>query len=168
MFDLPLLLGMSEVAVISLCVWSIEIIVIFYSIFGGLKVVAISDLINAVGLLVGGLLILFFVLMLIGDGSVSLGSSTFWNSNPDKFNAIGAVDSSIPFGTTFTGMMIAKMYCWGTNQSILQGVFGAKSLKEGQKDMLLVGFVKFLIPVIAVLPSVIAWHVFDGNLEDAE
>jgi SSS family solute:Na+ symporter len=106
--------------------------------------------------------------MLIGDGSVSLGSSTFWNSNPDKFNAIGAVDSSIPFGTTFTGMMIAKMYCWGTNQWILQGVFGAKSLKEGQKDMLLVGFVKFLIPVIAVLPSVIAWHVFDGNLEDAE
>jgi SSS family solute:Na+ symporter len=168
MFDLPLLLGMSESAVIWLCVWSIGIIGVFYAIFGGLKAVAISDLINAIGLLIGGLLIPFFGLMLIGDGSVSDGLSTLWNSNPDKFNAIGDVDSSIPFGTIFTGMMIAQMYYWGTNQSILQRVFGAKSLKEGQKGMLLAGFVKFLIPVIVVLPGIIAWHVFDGNLEDAD
>jgi SSS family solute:Na+ symporter len=60
------------------------------------------------------------------------------------------------------------MYYWGTNQSILQRVFGAKSLKEGQKGMLLAGFVKFLIPIIVVLPGIIAWHVFDGNLEDAD
>jgi SSS family solute:Na+ symporter len=159
---------MSEAAIIWLCVWSIGIIGVFYAIFGGLKAVAISDLINAIGLLIGGLLIPFFGLMLIGDGSVSEGLSTLWNSNPDKFNAIGTVDSSIPFGTIFTGMMIAQMYYWGTNQSILQRVFGAKSLKEGQKGMLLAGFVKFLIPIIVVLPGIIAWHVFDGNLEDAD
>ena len=168
MFDLPDVLGISESATIWICVWSIGIIGIVYAIFGGLKAVAVSDLVNAIGLLIGGLLIPVFGLMLIGDGSVADGLSELWNSNPEKFNAVGGVDASIPVGTIFTGMMIAQMYYWGTNQSILQRVFGASSLKEGQKGMILAGFVKFLIPVIVVLPGIIAWHVFQGSLDNAD
>ncbi|WP_298516729.1 solute:sodium symporter family transporter [uncultured Kordia sp.] len=168
MFDLPTLFGMSQGSVITICVWSIGIIGVIYAIFGGLKAVAVSDLVNAIGLLIGGLLIPIFGLLLIGDGSISDGISTLWNENPEKFDAIGEVDASIPFGTIFTGMMIAQMYYWGTNQSILQRVFGAKSLKEGQKGMILAGFVKFLIPIIVVLPGIIAWHLFDGTLENAD
>jgi len=168
MFDLPTALNMSDSGVIWVCVLSIGVIGIIYAIFGGLKAVAVSDLVNAIGLLIGGLLIPIFGLMLIGDGNVSEGLSTLWNTNPEKFNAVGGADASIPFGTIFTGMMIAQMYYWGTNQSILQRVFGAKSLKEGQKGMILAGFVKFLIPVIVVLPGIIAWHVFQGNLEHAD
>ena len=168
MFDLPVLFGMSESGVITICVWSIGIIGVFYAIFGGLKAVAVSDLVNAIGLLIGGLLIPVFGLLLIGDGSVSEGLTILWDSNPEKFDAIGDVDASIPFGTIFTGMMIAQIYYWGTNQSILQRVFGAKSLKEGQKGMMIAGFVKFLIPVIVVLPGIIAWHIFEGNLSNAD
>ncbi|MDC3242406.1 solute:sodium symporter family transporter, partial [Flavobacteriaceae bacterium] len=76
------------------------------------------------------LLIPFFGLSVIGNGSVMDGLNTLWNSNPEKFNAVGDVTSSIPFGTIFTGMMIAQIYYWGTNQSILQRVFGAKNLAE--------------------------------------
>ena len=168
MFDLPELLGMSQSGVIWLCVWSIGIIGIIYAIFGGLKAVAVSDLINAIGLLIGGLLIPIFGLSVIGDGNVMDGLDTLWNSNPEKFNAVGDVTSSIPFGTIFTGMMIAQIYYWGTNQSILQRVFGAKNLAEGQKGMMAAAFVKFLIPVIVVLPGIIAWHVFEGNLDNAD
>ncbi|NMH89036.1 solute:sodium symporter family transporter [Flavivirga sp. Y03] len=168
MFNLPEVLGVSQSTVIWICVWSIGIIGSIYAIFGGLKAVAVSDLVNAIGLLIGGLLIPVFGLMLIGDGSVSNGLSTLWEANPEKFNAKGEIDSFIPFGTIFTGMMIAQMYYWGTNQSILQRVFGAKSLKEGQKGMILAGFVKFLIPVIVVLPGVIAWHVFGNDLGNAD
>ena len=50
MFDLPELLGMEESSVIILCVWTIGLIGIVYAIFGGLKAVAVSDLINAIGL----------------------------------------------------------------------------------------------------------------------
>lgn len=168
MFDLPEAMGMSEWTVIWICVWTIGCIGIIYAIFGGLKAVAVSDLINAIGLLIGGLLIPIFGLMVIGDGDFFNGIDILWDSNPDKFDAIGEVDASIPFGTIFTGMMIAQIYYWGTNQSILQRVFGAKSLKEGQKGMMLAAFVKFLIPVIVVLPGIIAWHIFDGNLENAD
>ena len=125
-------------------------------------------MVNAIGLLIGGLLIPVFGLILIGDGSISEGLSELWTENPEKFDAIGDIDSFIPFGTIFTGMMIAQMYYWGTNQSILQRVFGAKSLADGQKGMILAGFVKFLIPVIVVLPGVIAWHVFGNDLTNAD
>jgi len=168
MLDLPTLLGMTQSAVMWICVWTIGIIGILYAIFGGLKAVAVSDLMNAIGLLIGGLLIPMFGLQLIGDGSLSEGMSILWNTHPEKFNAVGAVDASIPFGTIFTGMMIAQMYYWGTNQAILQRVFGAKSLAEGQKGMILAGFVKFLIPIIVVLPGIIAWHLFEGNLANAD
>jgi SSS family solute:Na+ symporter len=168
LFDLPNALGIDSWVVIWICVWIIGLIGIVYAIFGGLKAVAVSDLINAIGLLVGGLLIPIFGLMLIGDNSISQGFSVLWESNPDKFEMVGAVDSSIPFSTVFTGMMIAQMYYWGTNQSILQRVFAAKSLKEGQKGMMLAALVKFLIPVVVVLPGIIAWHYFDGQLENPD
>jgi len=168
MFDLPELLGVSQSTVIWICVWSIGLIGSVYAIFGGLKAVAVSDLVNAIGLLIGGLLIPVFGLMLIGDGSVSDGFSELWAANPDKFNAKGEVDSYLPFSTLFTGLMIAQMYYWGTNQSILQRVFGAKSLAEGQKGMMLAGFVKFLIPIIVVLPGIIAWHIFGAELENPD
>ena len=168
MFDLPQSLHMDAWAVIWICVITIGIIGMIYAIFGGLKAVAVSDLINAIGLLVGGLLIPVFGLMLIGDGDLGKGLGILWDSNPEKFQMKGAVDSSIPFGTIFTGMMLAQIYYWGTNQSILQRVFGAKSLKEGQKGMLLAAFVKFVIPIVVVLPGIIAWHVFDGQLENAD
>ncbi|WP_346881729.1 solute:sodium symporter family transporter [uncultured Algibacter sp.] len=168
MFDLPETLGISQSAVIWVCVWSIGIIGSIYAIFGGLKAVAVSDLVNAIGLLIGGLLIPIFGLMLIGDGNISDGLNELWTENPDKFKVKGEIDSFIPFSTIFTGMMIAQMYYWGTNQSILQRVFGAKSLADGQKGMILAGFVKFLIPIIVVLPGVIAWHVFGNDLDNAD
>ena len=167
-FDLPNVFGITESATIKICVWSIGTIGIIYAIFGGLKAVAVSDLVNAVGLLTGGLLIPFFGLMLIGDNSVLDGLNILWNSNPEKFDAFGRIDSSIPIETIFTGMMIAQIYYWGTNQSMLQRVFGASSLREGQKGMILAGLVKFLIPVIVVLPGIIAWHIFGGSLENAD
>ncbi len=168
MFELPSLLGVSETAMYWICVWSIGFIGIIYAIYGGLKAVAVSDLINAIGLLIGGLLIPYFGLSMIGDGSILDGLNAVWTDNQDKFDVVGGPTSSIPFGTVFTGMMIAQMYYWGTNQSILQRVFGAKSLAEGQKGMMLAAFVKFLIPVIVVLPGIIAWHMFGSELNDAD
>ncbi len=169
MFQLPETLGVSETASYWICVWSIGLIGIVYAIYGGLKAVAVSDLVNAIGLLVGGLLIPFFGLLMISDDNTVMGGLTkLWTDNQDKFDVTGDITSSIPVGTIFTGMMIAQIYYWGTNQSILQRVFGAKSLAEGQKGMLLAAFVKFLIPVIVVLPGIIAFNMFGSELSDAD
>jgi SSS family solute:Na+ symporter len=168
MFDVPKLLDVTHTQSIWICVWGIGIIGSIYAVFGGLKAVAISDSINAVGLLVGGILIPIFGLMMIGDGSILDGISILTTENPDKFNSLGEPTDPVPFHTIFTGMMLVQLFYWGTNQQIIQRALGAKDLKEGQKGLLLASFIKILGPLIVVLPGIIAYHIFQGNLESAD
>ncbi len=168
MFNIPELLDITKTQSIWLCVWGIGIIGSIYAIFGGLKAVAVSDTINAVGLLIGGLMIPVFGLMAIGDGSIMDGVTILTTANPEKFNAIGSSTSSVPFATIFTGMMLVQLFYWGTNQAIIQRALGAQNLVEGQKGLLLASFIKILGPLIVVLPGIIAWHMFDGALENGD
>jgi len=65
-------------------------------------------------------------------------------------------------------MMLVQLLYWGTNQQIIQRALAAKDLKEGQKGLLLASFIKILGPLIVVLPGLIAYHIFEGNLESAD
>ena len=168
MFNIPELLGVTHTQSIWICVWGIGIIGSVYAVFGGLKAVAVSDSINAIGLLIGGILIPIFGLMLISDGSILEGLSTLTTENPDKFKSMGGPTDPVPFYTIFTGMMLVQLFYWGTNQQIIQRALGAKDLKEGQKGLLLASFIKILGPIIVVLPGIIAYHLFQGNLQSAD
>ena len=168
MFNVPEILGVSDGTALWITVWGIGIVGSIYAIFGGLKAVAVSDSINAIGLFAGGLLIPIFGLMAIGDGHVFKGLDILMQSAPDKFNAIGSPDSYIPFATIFTGMMLVQLFYWGTNQAIIQRALGAKNLKEGQKGLLLAAFVKILGPVLVVLPGIIAFYMFKGQLANPD
>ena len=168
MFDVPALFGISDTAALWLTVWAIGIIGSIYAIFGGLKAVAVSDTINAVGLLIGGVMIPVFGLMAIGQGDIFAGISVLYTENPDKFVAAGGPDSSIPIATIFTGMMLVQLFYWGTNQAIIQRALGAKSLVEAQKGLLFAACIKILGPIIVVLPGIIAWHMFKGELTVAD
>lgn len=168
MFNIPELLGVSKTTALWITVWGIGIVGSIYAIFGGLKAVAVSDTINAVGLLIGGLLIPFFGLLAIGNGSLGEGITTLMQSNPEKFKSLGGSDSSIPLGTIFTGMMLVQLFYWGTNQAIIQRALGAKNLKEGQKGLLLASFIKILGPLIVVLPGIIAYHMFGDTITNAD
>ena len=168
MFNVPELLGISETAALWVTVWGIGIVGSIYAIFGGLKAVAVSDTINAVGLIIGGILIPIFGLIMIGDGSLFSGIDTLIKANPDKFKSLGGESASVPFSTIFTGMMLVQLFYWGTNQAIIQRALGAKNLKEGQKGLLLASFIKILGPLIVVLPGVIAFHLFGGTLDNPD
>ncbi len=168
MFNIPELLQVTHTQSIWICVWGIGIIGSIYAVFGGLKAVAVSDSINAIGLLVGGILIPVFGLMAIGDGSILEGISTLTAENPEKFKSMGSTTDPVPFYTIFTGMMLVQLFYWGTNQQIIQRALGAKDLKEGQKGLLLASFIKILGPLIVVLPGIIAFHLFNGQLENAD
>jgi len=168
MFDVPSALGISHTAALWLGVWCIGIIGSIYAIFGGLKAVAISDTINAVGLLIGGILIPVLGLLHIGEGSLGSGLNLLYENDPSKFKARGGPDASVPFSTIFTGMMLVQLFYWGTNQAIIQRALGAKNLKEGQKGLLMAAGVKILGPLILVLPGMIAFYIFKDGLETAD
>jgi SSS family solute:Na+ symporter len=168
MFDLTTLFGLSDTSTLILTVWAIGIIGSIYAIFGGLKAVAVSDTVNAIGLLIGGIMIPVFGLMYIGDGSLMNGIEALYAHEPSKFKAMGGSDSAIPFSTLFTGMVLVQLFYWGTNQAIIQRALGAKNLIEGQKGLILAAFVKILGPIIVVLPGIIAYYFFGGSLDASQ
>lgn len=149
--------------------WAIAIICVatafvgsIYAIFGGLKAIALSDSINGLGLIVGGLLVPVFGLIALGKmmgGGFSEGFHTFITARPDMLNAIDAANLNepyLPWPLLFTGLLINNLYYWATNQSIIQRTFGAKNLKEAQKGAVFAGFLKIMTPLIIVVPGVIA------------
>jgi len=168
MFNVPELLEVSEKTALVICIWGIGIIGSIYAVFGGLKAVAVSDSINAIGLMIGGILIPVFGLMAIGDGSVFVGLETLMSSNPERFDSTGEAGQEVPFSTIFTGMMLVQLFYWGTNQQIIQRALAAKNLAEGQKGLLLASFLKILGPLILVLPGMIAYYYFDGGLASSD
>ncbi|MBD3631208.1 solute:sodium symporter family transporter [Cyclobacterium sp.] len=156
--------GLSEG--IWITVITIGVIGSIYAIFGGLKAVALSDSINAIGLIIGGLMVPVFALWDIGDGNIFTGMSKVYDYAPEKFNVIGKADSVLPFSTIFTGLMINQLYFWGMNQTIIQRAFGAKNMAEAQKGLLLTGLFKILIPLIIVLPGIIAYYYYSDQYYD--
>lgn len=139
----------------------IGVLGMLYSRFGGLRTLAVLDTINGIGLLVGGLLVAYFAINAAGDGAgIAAGWTALKEGQPDRLNSIGAEGSEVPFSTLFTGVALLNLFYWCTNQQIIQRTFGASSLAEGQKGVLLTGALKLLGPLYLVLPGLVAYQLY--------
>lgn len=161
--DIKGMLNIEHTTALWLIVWMVGIIGSLYALFGGLRTVAVSDTLNGIGLLVGGFLITWFGLSAVGGNGVMSGIQHLSEMEGNTFNSIGGSESSVPFGTIFTGIMLLNFFYWTTNQQIIQRTFGASSLAEGQKGVLLTGGLKLLGPMYLVIPGIIAFALFAGQ-----
>ena len=137
-----------------------------YAIFGGLRAVAVSDTINGVGLLVGGVAVPLLALSLLGEGSVAAGLSILVQEKPETLNPLTTLNQdgaqvSVPWPTLLTGMMFIQLFYWSTNQVIVQRAMGARDLKSGQQGLMFAASLKILGPVMLCLPGIIALHLTD-------
>lgn len=149
---------------LTIVVWIVGIVGSIYALFGGLRTVAVSDTLNGIGLLVGGMMIPIFGLTALGgDAGFSGGWERLVQEQSTRFNSIGGLDSSVPFGTVFSGIILLNLFYWTTNQQIIQRTFGASSLAEGQKGVFLTGFLKLLGPLYLVIPGMIAYSMFSDD-----
>ena len=141
-----------------------------YSLWGGLAAVAWTDVIQVVLLIFGGLLMTYFALTNVTDsGNAVDGLLYVYNAVPERFSMILSKGEIItPNGkdayfdlpglsVLIGGLWVANLYYWGFNQYIIQRTLAAKSLKEGQKGIVFAAFLKLLIPVIVVVPGIIAY-----------
>ena len=150
-----------------------------FSIFGGLKAVVWTDVIQVVVLVVGGFAASYAVMSYVGDGSFLAGFDKLLELAPEKFNMIFTKDDMytdistgeeksayalLPgIGVLIGGMWIANLYYWGTNQYIIQRALGAKSLKEAQKGISLAALVKIIMPLFVVLPGIAAFAILNNT-----
>ena len=164
LFDVPGLLGVSDSQALWMTIVAIGLIGSIYAVFGGLKAVAISDTLNGIGLLVIGVTVPVLGLSLLGDGSVSSGLAIITSTDTQKLNAIGGPGDPTPFGTLFTGMILANLFYWCTNQYVIQRTLAARNLAEGQKGVLFTGFFKVMVPFMMMIPGIIAFHLYGPGL----
>ncbi|MBS9426810.1 solute:sodium symporter family transporter [Photorhabdus luminescens] len=168
LFQVSNVFSIDKTTALWIMVWGVGGLGAVYAIFGGIKAIAAADTINGIGLIVGGLMVTIFALLYVGNGNAWQGLVEVYQSNPDKFNSIGSEDSLVPFSTLFTGLIVSNMFFWCTNQSIVQKALGAKNLAEGQKGVMLCAFLKLIMPSIIILPGIIAFHIFKGQIDNPD
>lgn len=146
--------------------WSIIGLALFagvYSIYGGLKAVAITDLIQVIFLIGGGLLTTYVALNYYsgGEGGIA-GFQMLLENVPEKFDMI--LDKNDPnytylpgIGVILGGLWVTALYYFGCNQYIIQRALAAKSLKEAQMGLIFAGFLKIILPLIVVIPGIVAF-----------
>ena len=167
LFNVPVLLGVDETTCVWILVGVLGLIGGTYALFGGLKGVAVSDTLNGIGLLTGGLLVFIFGVRAVGDGNFFSGITTMFTTETHKLDSIGDKDDLVPFAVIFTGMVMHNAFYWCTNQFIVQRCFGARSLAEGQKGVIIAGYFKILNVFYIAIPGIIAYHIYGaGSFEN--
>lgn len=162
MFGLPLVWGMAILCIIGGG----------YTVWGGLKSVVYTDIVQVTVLISGGLAVTLIGLMRVGAATPGAGA-TVWGGfravlagSPEKFHMVLPWNHpEVPWlGVFFGGLWLANIFYWGCNQFITQRTLAAKNVWHGQMGVVFAGFLKLLVPVLVVLPGIIAHQLYgDGS-----
>ncbi|MBT8141391.1 MAG: SLC5 family protein [Gammaproteobacteria bacterium] len=130
-----------------------------YSIFGGLRAVAVSDTFSGILLLGLALMVVYLALDAI--------NFDFSGIPKERLTLVGDSDSDIPWHTLLTGMLLIQTFYWSTNQVITQRAMAAPTVSEAKKGVIAAAFIRLLIvPPIIVIPGIVAFKLF-GDVGDA-
>jgi len=139
-----------------------------YSLYGGLKAVALTDIIQVTLLVLGGLLIAWISLDKVADGAGALaGFQVLVEAAPEKFDMILSKDNpeymNLPgLGVLIGGMWMMNLSYWGFNQYIIQRALAARDIDQAQKGIVFAAFLKLLMPLIIVIPGIAAYVLAQG------
>lgn len=128
-----------------------------YTAAGGLKAVVYTDVIQAVVLIFGTILMTYLVFAeldfswervtsVVPDGHLSIVQPM---DHPD-----------LPWLGIITGVSMLGFWYWVTNQYIVQRVLGAKTVRDAQWGAILAGFLKIIPLFTMVIPGAMAISLF--------
>ena len=160
------IIGAGDGSMIFSAILVLAFIAAAYSLYGGLSAVAWTDVMQVALLILGGLITSFIALNSVTpEGGVINGFEHILKSAPEKFHMILKRNDPQYFNlpgiaVLIGGMWVANIYYWGFNQYIIQRTLAAKSLKEGQRGIVFAAFLKLLIPLLVVIPGIVAYVLF--------
>jgi SSS family solute:Na+ symporter len=139
-----------------------------YTIPGGLSSVVHTEVVQAVLLFAGSLLLTYFTMSSVGgwDGMMA-GLDDMHNQGSlakpadDVFDMAGPIeDDYMPWTGLLFGVPLLGFYFWANNQFMVQRVLSAKDLNHGRWGALAAGLMKLPIIFIMIVPGVIAIVLF--------
>jgi SSS family solute:Na+ symporter len=159
-----------------LCVVGLSLFAIVVTV-GGMKVIGYTDVIQVFVLIVGGLVTTYLALNLVSNhfgygNNVWKGLALIREKADTHFHMI--FPASHPYykdlpglSVLIGGMWVNNLSYWGCNQYIIQRTLGA-DLKTARSGILFAAFLKLLIPVIAVLPGITAYVLYQQGVFSTE
>src|SRR5467141_2408325 len=123
-----------------------------YTIFGGLRAVVYTEVLQAIVLILGSITLMAIGLSRVGgfaglEAKVPAGFFSMWkpSSHPD-----------FPWTGIIFGAPILGVWYWCTDQHIVQRVLAARNVSAARRGTIFAGFLKILPVFIFVLPGIIA------------
>jgi SSS family solute:Na+ symporter len=153
---------------IQIAITALALFALAYALYGGLKAVALTDIVQVSLLVLGGIIITYIALDKVSDGAgVIAGFKTLTTRFPEKFDMILSPDNphykDLPgLAVLLGGMWMMNVSYWGFNQYIIQRGLAAKSVNEAQKGIVLAAFLKLVMPAIIVVPGIAALVLVPG------
>ncbi len=140
-------------------VWTIGLLAGGYTIYGGLKAVVWSDLLQGLALIGGGALLLVLSIQATG------GIESFLSANEERLHLMLPADHpTLPWTIYLMGVWVPQLAYWGLNQFISQRALAARSLSEGQKGVLFAALLKLLMPFLVVFPGIAAYQLYSDQV----
>lgn len=153
----PLIFGMLLTAVI----------VGFYTIWGGLAAVAMTDVVQILVMFVGGFSLTVLGLSCVGGWSGL--ADRIAELRPHHMNMFLPADHPVyPWPGVVLGLcFVASPAWWCCNQAIIQRTLGAKSEWDAKAGMLFAAVPKMFIPILTTVPGLVALALYP-NFVDAD
>jgi SSS family solute:Na+ symporter len=145
----------------------ISVITSIYTVLGGLKAVVITETIQTVLLLFGAVLVTIFAIMALPEAGIHSFAEFKAALKPNQLSMIHTDNSSgLAWYAVLLGYPVLGVWYWCSDQTIVQRVLGARTLKDAQRGPLFAGLLKILPVFLLVLPGVIAYVLFGDIIGD--
>jgi len=129
-----------------------------YTIFGGMRVIMYTAVLQAPVLIFGSVCILFMGLRVLGHGSLVDGWHATLSTVGDNVHLVRSIhDPDWPWLAILPGSAIIGFWYWCTDQYIVQRVLAGKNEKESRRGTILAGFFKLTPVFIFLVPGMIAF-----------
>lgn len=143
-----------------------------YTIPGGLNAVVQTEVIQAVLLIIGSIILTYYAFQGVGGWDAMIaGLDAKFAAGEIPNDAKGTLslvrsgdDDFIPWYGLLTGVPLLGFYFWANNQFMVQRVLSAKDLNHGRWGALFAGLLKLPVFFIMVIPGVLAILLF-SNLD---
>lgn len=150
----------------NLFVIALALVAAAYTVFGGLKAVIWTDVMQSLLLLGAGIVVAILTFDRIGGWGAMIALD---QAGPDKMRLYRPMDDpDLPWTGVFTGLLALHCFYWGTNQFIVQRALGARSDQQARLGIVAAGYLKLLIPFFAIGTGVAAYYLFAAEELDID
>lgn len=146
------------------------LITALYTIFGGMKSVLYTSVLQTPILLLGSLIILVLGLRELGgwDELMRIAGGTVVNDYGDSMTSLirSNSDPNFPWLGALIGSSIIGFWYWCTDQYIVQRVLSGKNQKEARRGTIFGAYLKLLPVFLFLIPGMIAFALHQQMLPD--